>query len=237
MTTALAVAAALVSFAFACSTHERWLVRRQRQLLAWSTSLLMFTAGASALAWGSTVGWSPLTFRLFFAFGAVLNVPFLALGQLYVQFGARRTDRIGAAVALLAAFSFGVVLVSPIRAGSAIARVGAQDIPQGSDVFGPWPRVLAAVGSGVGATVVFVGAVTGVVSALRAWRGHGLADAGSRALGLALIAFGTVVLSLSGVLNSVVGAMQAFSITLTVGVVLLFAGFVVSTVPSPPRKR
>ena len=31
--------------------------------------------------------------------------------------------------------------------------------------------------------------------------------------------------------------MQAFSITLTVGVVLLFAGFVVSTVPSPPRKR
>lgn len=216
VTTALAVAAFLFSVAFGACTLERWLLRRSRQLLAWTVALGMFAVGAAALAWGSARGWSGSSFRLFFAFGAVLNVPFLALGQLYVQIRRRVIDRIAVAVGLLGAFALGVVISSPLR-----APVPTDELPQGSQVFGPAPRVLAAVASGVGASVVFIGAAIGVWQLRRRQP--------KRAGGLALIALGTLTLSASGLLNSAFGAMRAFSITLTIGIAILFVGFLVTT--------
>jgi low affinity Fe/Cu permease len=56
----------------------------------------------------------------------------------------------------------------------------------------------------------------------------------SRVAGTALITVGTVVLSLSGSLNKRFGEMTAFAITLTIGVIVLFIGFFVSTIG--PRK-
>ena len=44
-----------------------------------------------------------------------------------------------------------------------------------------------------------------------------------------LIAAGTLVLSASGLLNSVLGEMEAFAVTLAVGVSVLYAGFLVAT--------
>ena len=52
LTPALAVGAALVAFAFALMTFERWLVRRSPQDFAWSVALLLFVGGAGSLAWG-----------------------------------------------------------------------------------------------------------------------------------------------------------------------------------------
>lgn len=188
--------------------------------------MLLFSVGAGALAWGSATGWTSVSFRLFYAAGAVLNVPFLAAGQLRLQLGARRGDAILRGVSFAAAFGAGVVLVAPLR-----AALPADRLPRGSEVFGPTPRILAAVGSGVGATVVFVGTVAGVTMIVRARRG-GVArpDSLRRISGLCLLAVGTLVLSLSGTLNSVLGEMGAFSVTLTLGVCILFAGFLLSSV-------
>ena len=232
VTTALAVAAAAVALAFAMLTFERWLVRRRPHDLAWSVSLLLFVGGAAGLAWGSATGWTSMSFRLFYACGAVLNVPFLAAGQLQLQIGPRRSARVMTVTALLGAFSSGVVLVAPFT-----AALPSDRLPQGSEVFGPLPRVLAAVGSGVGATVVFVGTVVGAVTIRRARRrGVAMRDAGRKTLGLALLAVGTIVLSLSGTLNSVLGEMRAFSMTLTLGVTILFAGFLLSSLPGGPAR-
>ena len=232
VTTALAVAAAAVALAFAMLTFERWLVRRRPHDLAWSVSLLLFVGGAAGLAWGSATGWTSLSFRLFYACGAVLNVPFLAAGQLQLQLGPRRSARVMTVTALLGAFSAGVVLVAPFT-----AALPSDRLPQGSAVFGPFPRVLAAVGSGVGATIVFVGTAVGAVAIRRAGRrGVAVPHAGRKTLGLALLAVGTVVLSLSGTLNSVLGEMRAFSVTLTLGVTILFAGFLLSSLPGNPAR-
>src|SRR5688500_7558875 len=108
MHAALAAVATLVAVAFAFSTFERWLARRRRHELAWSVALGMFAAGAGALWWGASAGWDPVSFRLFYLFGAVLNVPFLALGTVYLLGDQRRADRWAAAVALAAAFAAGV---------------------------------------------------------------------------------------------------------------------------------
>src|SRR5205823_13785584 len=102
---------------------------------------------------------------------------------------------------------------------------------QGKDVFGVLPRVLAAVGSGLGALVVFAGAV---YSAIRFRRG--------RMVGAnVLIALGTALLGAGGLLNSVLGEMTGFAVTLVVGIAVLFAGFLVASsrprpVLSPPAE-
>lgn len=220
--TALAVAAALVALAFACSTYERWLARRRRHELAWSVALGFFSLAAFSLAAGAALGWSPITFRLFYLFGAIVNVPFLAVGTIYLLFGVRWGDRAGVTVALLAAFAGGVVLASPLT-----GPVPVDHLAQGKDVFGPAPRVFAAIGSGLGATVIFAGAVW---SAIRHRRGRML-------WANVLIAAGTATLSASGLLNSVLDEMDGFAVTLVVGISVIFAGFLVAGASQPQGRR
>jgi hypothetical protein len=230
--TALAAAAALVALAFALCTFERWLDRRRRHELAWAISLVMFSAGSTALWYGAAAGWGALSFRLFYLFGAVLNVPFLALGTVYLLGGPRAGDRWAAVVGLGSAFAVGVVLVAPLR-----RPVPGHRLPQGSDVFGALPRVLAALASGAGATVVLVGAGWSTWRLLARVPATNSAGSPLRpgrptarlAGGNVLIAAGTLVLGAGGLFNSVLDEMEAFAVTLLVGIALLFAGFLVAT--------
>lgn len=239
LTLALASGATAMSLAFAGATFERWLRRRRRHELAWSVALALFACGALSLWAGAAVGWDGLTFRLFYLFGAIVNVPFLALGTLYLLLGRRRGDRWAVAVALACAFAAGVLAVAPLT-----GTIDADVLPQGSEVFGPLPRVLAAVASGLGATVVFAGAAWSAVRLLvgrgRARPAAGGVPAPGRpvvppnrlVVGNLLIAAGTAILSASGLLNSVLGEMDAFAVTLTLGITVLFAGFLVATAPA-----
>ncbi len=231
----LAAAATLVAFAFALSTYERYLARRRRHELAWTISLIMFTIAAGALWWGSAAGWSGPSFRTFFLFGAVLNVPWLALGTVYLLGGIRLGDRIALVLAVLSGFAAGVLVVAPLT-----GPIEPDGLPKGSDVFGVLPRLLAGVASGVGALVVIGGALwsAGRLAAGKARSGSAGTVASPRRLvaGNLLIALGTLVLSASGTLNARLGAMSAFSITLLVGVAVLFAGFVVATSAGSGRR-
>src|SRR5947209_1642330 len=150
--TALAAAASLVALAFALSTFERWLDRRRPHELAWSIALAMFTAGSAALWLGASNGWDGPTFRAFYLFGAIVNVPMLALGTVYLLGGKRAGDRWAVVVGLASAFAAGVIAIAPLR-----RAIPAHRLPRGSEVFGPLPRVLAAVASSVGALVVLGG--------------------------------------------------------------------------------
>ena len=212
--TALASAAALVSLAFAMSTLERWLARHRPHELAWSVALAMFSLASFSLAAGATLGWSGVTFRLFYLFGAIANVPFLALGTVYLLGRRRTADACAVAVVVLFAFSAGVIAVAPFT-----APLPRHELARGSEVFGPLPRVLAASASGIGALVVLAGAV---------WSAARVRTARMVAAN-ALIAAGTVVTGASGLLNSVLDEMDGFAVTLVAGICLIFAGFLVAT--------
>jgi hypothetical protein len=211
--TALGTAAALVALAFTLSLYERWLANRRPHELAWAAALAMFAVASAALAAGAAVGWTPTLFRLFYVFGAVANVPVLALGTIYLLASRRTADRIALPTLVAIAFAAGVVVAAPLR----VANLPKEHLAQGSDVFGALPRILAAVASGGGALVVFAGALW---SALRR---HRLVMAN------VLIAVGTAVTGASGLLNSVADAMTGFAVTLVVGVTVIFVGFLVST--------
>lgn len=222
--TAVAAAASLVALAFALSTLERWLDRRRPYELAWTVALGLFTLAASSLWLGSANGWNPAVFRIFYLVGAIADVPILALGTVYLLGGRRLGNRWAVVVGLSCAFAAGVVVAAPLS-----RPIPTDRLPQGSEVFGPLPRALAAVASGAGATVIVVGAVAS------AWRvARGRRPGGRRLVtSNALIAGGTLVLAGSGLLNSTLGAMGAFAVSQLVGVTLLFAGFLVAaTAPS-----
>jgi heme A synthase len=88
-------------------------------------------------------------------------------------------------------------------------------------VFGPGPRIFAAVFSAVGAMTIFVGA---------AWSAFRYRRTNPRMLvSNLLIAAGTLVLSGSGILNSVLDEMDGFAVTLVVGISVVFAGFLVAS--------
>jgi len=231
---ALAAAATLIALAFACSTFDRWLARRRRHDLAWSIALAMFTVASAALWLGSSAGWSGPTFRVFFLFGAILNVPYLALGTVYLLGSQRTGDRVAVAITAVAIFSAGVMTATPL-----LESVSGTELPTGREVFGPLPRVLAAVGSGGAAIIVIAGAVLSawrVLAGRERSRGRGIAAHPRRlAIGNVLIALGTLVLGASGTLNGRLGASTAFAVTLTIGVTVLFAGFLVAT--SQPHLR
>lgn len=220
-TTATAALATWIALAFAARCGERWLSRRRPYDATWALAMALFAAGAGGLWWGSALGWSGAAFRWFFLFGAVLNVPYLALGQLQLLRGP--LPRVRRTLDVAAGFAAGAVLLAPFT-----APVAGDELPRGSAVFSPLPRILAAVGSGVSALIVFAAAGWSALRLTR--RGRGRAPAvRRRAAGTGLVALGTLVLSMSGLLNGVLGEMEAFAVTLAVGVCVLFAGYLTAT--------
>lgn len=219
---ALGAAAMVFSAAFALSTWDRYRDRRQPHQLAWTIAMVMFFAGSAAYWVAGALGWEAWSFRLFYLFGAILNVPFLALGTVYLLGGRRLGDRCLTVLGILAGFCAGVVLAAPMR-----AEIPASGLPEGRELFGVGPRAMAAIGSGVGATVLIGGAL---YSAWRLVRGRG---APRLVVTNLFIAAGSIILSLGGAFGQ--GDREVgFGIALVAGIVVLFAGFVITNRPASP---
>jgi hypothetical protein len=194
----------------------------------------LFAVGSFALWWATSAGWSTAVFRVFFTAGAVLNVAWLALGSVALLFGDRIAVPTRKVLAMLSAFAIGVMFVTPTSRG-----IVADEFPRARDHFGALPRVLAAVGSGVPAIVILAGTIWSIwrLASRRASAtistSHGEQSLLNRlVMSNGLIALGTVVLSASGSLAGRLGEERAFTITLSVGAILLFSGFMVPSIGS-----
>jgi len=219
MVTGLAFVATAVASWFAQATLARAIQRRRRELWDWTVALALFAVAGAALALGSSNGWGRANYRVFFLCGAVLDVPWLALGTVDLLLGPRIGRRAQWFVVFFTGLAAGVILSAPMQA------VSGTQIPQGSTTFGAFPRVLAAVGSGVGATVILVGAIW---SGLRLARDRSRPGNARRAAANGLIALGTLLLSSGGLLQGLVGHDTAFAATLAAGITIIYLGFVVA---------
>ena len=228
---ALAASAGLISLAFCLLTYDRWLRRRAAHDLAWTIAMALFALGAGSLWWAESRGWSSASFRIFFLTGAILNVPWLGLGTVYLRFGQRIGNAIRTVLVLLSGVAVGVVLTAPMK-----RAVDPDVFPTAKELFGIGPRLFAALGSAIPALVIIVGALW---SALRIMQHRVPAATTSArraaihpkqlAAGNLLIALGAIVLSASGTIAGRLGKDRAFAITLLVGVSVLFAGFIVAS--------
>ena len=215
--------AAAASAAFAVAVLRQYAARRRPYQLAWGIALSMFTVASLALTAGVVAGWTPVSFKLYYLFGAVLNVPWLALGTVELLAGpaARR-----AYLAALAAFTLvSVVLV-------ALARVTAADLagrllPEGKEFLPVAVRVLAVVGNTVGTLVVVGGAVASGL-AMRSRR-----DLRPRFEGTLLIALG-VLLAASGGVLAFLASSDKLALGLAVGASVMYLGFRRASAPARP---
>ena len=168
---------------------------------------------------------------MFFLFGAVLNVPWLALGTVFLLAGPRAGRITTQWLLVLSGFASGVILTAPIH-----GRINPLVLPKGSDHFDALPRIFAAVGSAIPATVIFVGAlwsafriIKGATPTLTTTAVRQVRSARLLALGNIFIALGAATLSASGTFSGRLGADTAFGITLLAGIVILFVGFLVAS--------
>lgn len=239
LNTALAAASAIVALAFGLSTLDRWTRRHRPHELAWTIAMGLFVVAAMSLWWAESRGWSSASFRMFFAFGAVVNVPWLGLGTVHLLAGERAGRGTTLVLLVFSGFAVGVVMVAPIS-----GTIDPHTMPTGSEHFGSLPRILAAVGSAVPATVIFAGAAW---SAWRVLRGANPAlttaavrqvrSARMLASGNVLIATGAAILSASGAFSGRMGADRAFAVTLLAGITVLFTGFLVASNATHARQR
>jgi hypothetical protein len=200
----------MVSAAFAAVMAARYVRRRRAHQLAWTIGLAMFAAAAVAGALARVGGATATEYRVFYLFGAILNVAWLALGTLFLL--APRSARWAAwGVLALSVVAAAAVFASPVDLSAAV------DTGKGF-VESPLPRILAGIGSGIGSVILVGGALWSAWVFLR--RRH----QGRRALGNVIIAIGVLIAAAGGT-AAFTGASGVVEWTNFVGVTAIFIGF------------
>ena len=207
--------ATLVAGEFTLGLLRRLLARHRPHLLSWAISLAFFTVGAAALWWGTAFGWSEASFRLYYLGGALLSVPWLALGQVQLLTSGRSARAWVLGVVGFSVVAGFIVGFAPLR-----PPVSGYDLPSGHDLYDTLPQILVAVSNGVGALVILAGV------GLSLWRSRGGGpEVRSRATGVLLVAAGVLAAGAGGALTFV-GKSSANAIGVTVGVSVIYLGFV-----------
>lgn len=222
------LAAMVVSLVFAFNIGHQWFSRRKPHQLAWYIALLMFAVASGAAAVGMYAGWTPTWFRLYFIFGAIINVPVLALGTVYVL-GYRRVGNVLAIiVGALCLFSIGYVFAGHLNT-EPLSLHGR--IPRARDVLPNNALLLARYMSFTGFFVVVGGALWS------AWKLARRKEEHLRQLAKAniLIAVGTSIVAAGSGFASLGSAGSAiFSVGLLLGVSMMFFGFLKTRATAVP---
>jgi hypothetical protein len=177
--------------------------------------MTMFAAATWALFIGVTSGWTGPVYRTFFLLGAVLNIPFLALGSMFLVVGKRSGHVMTITLGAFTAFAVTLTLTVPFQ----------HPLPDGGiphDMFetGFGPRLFAIIGGAVGATILIVLAL---VSLVRFWRKDR-----NIVWGNALILAGTFAAAWRGT-NLALGEASGFALSLLIAVTLIWAGYRVAS--------
>jgi hypothetical protein len=204
---------AVVSAVFTIAVAMRYARSKRVALLAWSVGLGMFTVAALAGALAQSSGASETEYRVFYLFGGIANVAWLALGTTLLV-APRAGVPAAAVVLLLSLVAAYAVFTTPVNLQ--IALDTGKGFPDGS-----LPRILAAIGSGVGSLVLIGGALWSAWAFLR--RRH----KGRRALSNLVIAAGVIIVAVGGTVTFT-GASGILEFTNLIGVSVMFAGFLIA---------
>ena len=208
--------AAIVSAVFGLVLSRRFLDRRRPYEGAWAVALLMYAAASLAAADGVWDGWSSAEYRVYWLLGAVLNVVFLALGELYLLLRSGRAARAMSVVILaVSLFSVAVLSVAPVRAEALTTTLPLGREALGSASLAYQLRWL----SWAGYLVLLGGTVWSV------WRMRGQRELRERAAGTLWIALGATLVAIGSGVGAGFGIVPLFFASLAGGVAVMFFGF------------
>lgn len=215
MESILSVIAAVAASLFAFDLWRNYRRRPRPHVAAYATGMTMFAVATWALFIGVTFGWTGPIYRTFYLFGAVLNIPFLALGSMFLVVGKRSGHGMTVALGGFAAIATTLVLTVPFQ-----HPLPDGGIPQDMFESGFGPRLFAIIGGAAGATILIVLAL---VSLVRFWKKDR-----SIVWGNALILAGTMAAAWGGT-GLALGEASGFALSLLVAVTLIWAGYRVAS--------
>ena len=219
------VGAAVIAYVFCFSLVRRFARRPRPYLLVWAAALLMFALASQFMAHGVVRGWTALDFRMYWLWGAVLNVPFLLQGEVYLL--ARRKAWAHVMMVVLvgaAVFAAWKVSVAPIHRAALNAA-----LPLGKDVFGSGtlPHRMAQYYA-LPAYFLLLGGLV-----WSGWQMKGRPELRGRTAGTLGIAIGATIVAVGSGIGAAFDVVPLFSVSLAVGVAVMFAGFVRASRPQP----
>lgn len=215
-------AAAAIAVVFSLLLVRQFVRLRRPYQAVWAVALLMFCAASAALATGSSSGWSPRLYRSYWLLGAVLNVPFLAQGEVYLLIA--RTEIARALMIVLAVasiFAAVVVWTSPMHTAALL-----QDLPTGKQVWGAGSFTLHLAQYYAYPTYFFL--LAGTLWSARKMRGAPALR--NRFFGTLAIATGATVVA-AGAGFAATGILTGLSLTLVSGIAIMFWGFLRASRP------
>jgi hypothetical protein len=216
--------ASAIAAVFAVMLGARFVRRRRPHEGAWTVALAMYAIASFAMFLGVVRGWEGSDYRLYWVLGAVLNVPFLLLGEVYLL--ARSKGWAHAfAVLLVLGTAFATIKVSrapishPALAGS---------LPLGKEVFGTHALAyrLAQLYS-IPAYFLLLGGLT-----WSAWQMRGRPELHNRAAGAFGIAAGATLVAVGSGIGAAFHVVPLFSASLAAGIAVMFWSFLVASRPS-----
>lgn len=216
----LALIAAIVASWFAAELSISFRRRPRLHAEIWAMAFAAYAIATWALMFGLSLGWTSFSFRIFYFFGAIANIPLLAAGS--IALANERAGRIAVRVVTLwVVFGFFATFLAPFA-----AALPAATVPEGSEVFDfmfaidalslPGPRWFAAISGALGSIVV-VGLA--LVTVVRAWSTNRRLAQGNM-----LIVLGVLAPALGGSLTAL-GESAALTVSLLVGSTLLWFGY------------
>jgi MFS family permease len=215
MDSALALLAGIAASAFSIDLWVNYRARPRPHIAAYGLGMTMFAVATWALYLGLALGWNGLVYRAFFLFGGVLNIPFLALGSMFLVVG-RKSGHV-MAIGLGALTAISATLTATVPFANALPASG---VPHDIFATGFSPRLFAIIGGSLGATTL---TVLSIVSAFRFWkRNRGIV------WGNLLIVAGTFAAA-SGGTSLALGEASGFALSLLVAVTLIWAGYRVAS--------
>ncbi len=213
----------IVSAVFAVSVFRQYAARRKMHQLMWGIAIAIWAmAVAAELAATLRGSWGLITYRTYYATGALLIPAWLGMGTLYLVFPKRLNDWILGILTVLSAVGIFLIATWPIDS-AALHSVGAAQVPLKVFPFFPIQLLLIILNS-LGALAFILGALWSV--ALFAWKRSNK----ERALATALIAIGGIIAAVAhsvGVLSGI----ELFRVSELLAVVFILGGYLLSNAP------
>lgn len=220
MESLIAAMAGTAATIFAFDLWRDYWRRPRPHIAAYGAGMTLFAIATWCLFIGISLGWSGPIYRTFYLFGAVLNIPFLALGSMFLVVGKRSGHVMTIAIGAIAAISTTLTLTVPFE-----QPLPAGGIPHDMFASGFGPRLFAIIGAATASTILIVLAL---ISGFRFW------NRDRRILwGSLLIVTGTVAAGWGGT-GLALGEAGGFAFSLLLAVSFIWGGY---RVAAGRRKR
>jgi len=213
--------AAIIATVFGALLLRRFAARRRPYEGVWAVALFMYAVASAAAFLGVANGWSTAEFRLYWLFGAILNVPYLFAGEVYLL-GKRKA----VGHAFLALLLVGSALATWLVADASLdVKPLAGSLPLGKEVFAhdKVPYHLAQYYSLPAYFLLLFGLVWS------AWQMKGKRALRARTAGTFGIAVGATIVAIGSGIGAAYHVVPLFFVSLAAGVAVMFWGFLVAS--------